>query len=68
MKSLFHECQQSLSLKRFGEKWEVPSSYAVACQIMVDIAGHEDDSQIVPYAERADGQIVAVHVGELIGT
>ena len=66
-KSLLHERQQGLVLKRFGEKWEVPPAYAVSCQIMVDIAGHEDDSQVFPYAERADGQLVAVHVGELIG-
>ena len=67
MKSLLHERQQGLALKRFGEKWEVPPAYTVPCQIMVDIAGHEDDSQIFPYAERAEGQLVAVHVGELIG-
>jgi hypothetical protein len=35
---------------------------------MVDIAGHEDDSQIVSYAKRADGQLVAVHMGKLIST
>ena len=63
-----HECQQGLKLKRFGEIREVPPTYAVARQIMVNIAGHEDDSQIVPYEERADGQLMAVHVGELIGT
>ena len=62
MKSLLHECQQGLILKWFGEEWEVPPTYAVPCQILVDIAGHEDDSQIFPYAKRADGQLVAVHV------
>lgn len=68
MERLFYECQQGLRLKRFGKKWEVPPAYPVACQIMVDIAGHEDDSQIVPYTERAEGQLVAVHVRELVDT
>lgn len=67
MKSLLHERQQGLVLKRFGEKREVAPAYAVPCQIMVDVAGHEDDSQIFPHAKRADGQFVSVHVGELIG-
>ena len=67
MKSLLHKCQQGLVLKRFGEKREGPPANAVPCQILVDIAGHEDNSQIVPHAKRADGQLVSVHVGELIG-
>ena len=67
MKNLIHECQQGLSLKWFGEKWEVPSTYAVPSQVLVDVAGHEDYSQIFPYAERAEGQLVAMDVGELIG-
>ena len=67
MKSLSHECHQGLVLKRFGKKWEVPPAYAVPRQILVDIAGHEDHSQVFSYAERAVGQFVAVHVGELIG-
>ena len=67
MKSLSHECYQSLVLKRFGKKWEVSPAYAVPFQIPVDIAGHEDHSQVFPYAERADGKFMAVDVGELIG-
>ena len=66
-KRLLHECHQGLVLERFGKKWEVPPVYAVPCQILVDIAGHEDHSQVFSHAERADGQLVAVHVGELIG-
>ncbi len=67
MKSLSHECQQGLVIKRFGKKWEVPPAYAVPCQILVDIAGHEDHSQVFSHAERAGGQLVAVDVGKLIG-
>ncbi|HYM88695.1 MAG TPA: hypothetical protein VES92_06215 [Nitrospiraceae bacterium] len=67
MKSLSHECHQGLVLKRFGKKWEFPPAYAVSCQILVDIAGHEDYSQVFSYVERADSQVVAVHMGELIG-
>ncbi len=67
MKSLLHERQQRLMLKWLGKKWQVSPAYAVSGQIMVDIAGHEDDSQIFSYADRADGQFVAVHVGKLIG-
>ena len=67
MKSLSHKRHQGLRLKRFGKKWEGSPAYAVSCQVLVDIAGHEDDSQVFSYAERADGQLVAVHVGELIG-
>ena len=67
MKSLLHECHQSLVLKRFGEKWEVAPAYAVPCQILVDVAGHENYSQVFPYAECADGQLVAVDMGKLIG-
>ena len=66
MKSLSHECHQGLVLKRFGKKWEVPPAYAVSCQILVDIAGHEDHSQVFSYAERADGQLMAVDVGEFV--
>ena len=40
--------------------------YAVPCHILIDIAGHKDHSQVFSHAERADGQLVAVHVGELI--
>ena len=67
MKSLSHECHQSLGLKRFGKKWEAPTAYAVPCQVLVDIARHEDHSQVFPHAERADGKFMAVDVGELIG-
>ena len=67
MKSLSRECHQGLVLKRFGKNWEVPPAYAVSCQILVYIAGHEDHPQVFSHAERADGQLVAVHVGELIG-
>jgi len=67
VKSLPHECHQGLVLKRFGKKWKAPPAYAVPCQILVDIAGHEDHSQVFSYAERADGQLVAVDVGKLIG-
>jgi len=67
VKSLSHECHQGLVLKRFGKKLEGPTAYAVPCQILVDIARHEDHSQVFPHAERADGQLVAVDVGELIG-
>ena len=66
MKSLSHEWNQSLVLKRFGKKWEVPPAYTVPCQILVDIAGHEDHSQVFSYVERADGQLVAVDVGEFV--
>ena len=67
MESLLHECHQGLTLKRFVKKWKVPPAYAVSCQILIDIAGHEDHSQVFPHAERADGQLMAMHVGELIG-
>lgn len=67
MKRLMHECHQGLVLERFGEKWEVPPAYTVPCQILVDVAGHENYSQVFPYAERADGQLVAVNMGKLIG-
>ena len=67
MKSLSHECYQSLVLKRFGKKWEVSPAYAVPFQIPVDIAGHEDHSQVFSHVERADGQLVSVHMRELIG-
>ena len=43
-----------------------PPAYAVPCQILVDIAGHEDHSQVFSHAERADGQFMAVDVGELL--
>ena len=62
-----YECHQGLGLKWFRKKWELPSVDAVSCQILLDIAGHEDYSQVFPYAKRADGQFVAMHVGELIG-
>ena len=65
--NLSHERHQGLDLKRFGEKWETTLAYAVPCQVLVDIAGHEDYSQVFPYAERADGQLVAMYMGELIG-
>ena len=67
MQSLLHERKQPLMIKRFWKKGEVPPSDAVSCQVMIDIAGHEDDSQIFPYAERTDGKLVAVHVRKLIG-
>ena len=67
MKSLLHERQQSLMLKRFGDKWEVPPAYAVPCQILIDLAGHNDDSQVFSYAECTDSQLMAVYMGELIG-
>ncbi len=67
MKSLLHECHQGLVLKRFGDKREVPPAYAVPCQILVYVAGHENDSQVFPYVECADGQLVAVDMGKLIG-
>lgn len=34
---------------------------------MVDLAGHENYSQIFPYAERANRQLMAVNMRELIG-
>jgi hypothetical protein len=64
--NLPHERHQGLDLKRFGEKWETSTAYAVLRQVLVDIAGHEDYSQVFPYAERAHGQFVAMYVGELI--
>ena len=67
MKSLLYECHQGLVFKRFGEKWEVAPAYAVPCQILIDVAGHENDSQVFPYVECADGQLVAVDMGKLIG-
>ena len=67
VKSLSHECHQGLLLKRFGKKWEVSPAYAVPCQILVDIAGHKDHSQVFSHVERADGQLVPVHMWELIG-
>ena len=53
-------------LKRFGEEWETSTAYAVPCQFLVDIAGHEDDSQVHPQAERTDGQFMAMDVGEFV--
>ena len=53
-------------LKWFGKKCEAPPAYAVPCQIMVDIARHEDHSQVFPHAERADGKFMAVDVGEFV--
>ncbi len=67
MKRLSHECYQGLILKRFGKIWEAPPADAVPSQILVDITGHEDHSQVFSYAERTYGQLVAVHVGKLIG-
>jgi hypothetical protein len=67
VKSLSHDCYQGLVLKRFEKKWEVPPVYTVPFQILVDIAGHEDHSQVFSNTERTDGQFVAVHVGELVG-
>jgi hypothetical protein len=67
LKSLSHECYQSLLIKGFGKKWEVSPAYAIPCQILVDIAGHEDHPQVFSYTERAEGQLVAMYVRELIG-
>jgi len=53
-------------LKRFGNKWEVSSTYAVPCQFLVDIARHEGHSEVYPHAERADGQFIAMDVGEFV--
>jgi hypothetical protein len=52
--------------QRFGKKWDHPPAYAVPCQFLVDIAGHEDHSQVFPHAERADGKFMAVDVGEFV--
>ena len=41
--------------------------YAISCQFLVDLAGHENHPQIVPYAECPDGQFMAVDMRELIG-
>jgi len=57
-----------LGLKRFWKKWEIPPAYAVACQVLIDIAGHEDHSQVFSHVVCADSQLVAMHMGELIGT
>jgi hypothetical protein len=68
MESLLHECDQGLGLKRLRKKWEGSPVYAVPGQILVDVARHEDHSQVFPYTERAEGQLMAVHMGELVGT
>jgi len=54
-------------LERFGKKGKVSPVYAIPSQIVVYIAGHEDHAQVFSHAERTDGQLVAMHVGELIG-
>jgi hypothetical protein len=34
---------------------------------MVNIAGHEDHAQVFSHVESSDSQLVAMHVGKLIG-
>ena len=67
IENLSHQCHQGLDLKWFGEKRETSPADAVPSHVLLNIAGHEDYSQVFPYAERADGQLVAVYMGKLIG-